>query len=766
MTSRLPAACLLLPAVLAAQAPSKELSPPRLEAVIAVDGVLDEPAWREAARADGFFQFRPVDSRPAEDSTVVLVWYSPEAIHVGILAYDRAPETVRATLADRDNIGSDDQVTIFLDTFNDRRRAYFFGVNPFGVQDDGVRSEGGFSASSGGSGSTDRNPDFLWQSKGVRTEFGWSAELRIPFKSLRWGGGEEQTWGFNVQRVTRRTGYEDTWTDVRRANASFLAQAGALTGIRGIRRGVVMEVQPAVTADFPGVRRPDGSFDRSDVRHDVGANFRLGFTRTTLDGTINPDFSQVEADAGLVTINERFALFFPERRPFFLEGIELFASPNNLVYTRTVANPLAGAKLTGKLGRWSVAHLTALDEFGQSPDGGVTDDTEALVNITRLRRDVGENSVAGVTLTNRDEDGDFNRVVAADARLVFKRLYYLQVQGGASVTRDARDDDWRTAPLWEVEVDRTGRAFGFNYKVTAIGGDFETWSGFVNRTGIVTGRAFNRYSIYGSRGAFLEQASVFGGVSRIWEYGNFLGAEALEGGNELNWSARLRGGWNLGGAFELGFVRFDRPAYAGYAVDAPGGPAPFRPASGVFDAPSMNVNVTTPTWRTWEGSVRVSTGETAIFPEAARGVAHSATAEVTLRPTPAVRVFGTLRAQRLNRERDGSEFARTIIPRLKVEVQPNRFLFFRLVAEYRSERQAALRDPATGRAILVGGLPTASRTTDRLRMDWLASYEPTPGTVAFLGYGATLAGSRALTFRDLERTDDGIFVKVAYLFRR
>ncbi|MDX2262027.1 MAG: carbohydrate binding family 9 domain-containing protein [Gemmatimonadales bacterium] len=179
---------LLVPAVVSSQEAPPDLPIPGSEVEIAVDGVLDEPVWSRAARAGNFFQFRPVDSRPAEDSTVVLVWYSPTAIHFGILAYDREPGTVRATLSDRDNIGSDDQVMIYLDTFNDRRRAYFFGVNPFGIQDDGVRSEGGFSTSSGGSGSTDRNPDFIWESKGQLTPFGWSAEIKVPFKTLRWGG--------------------------------------------------------------------------------------------------------------------------------------------------------------------------------------------------------------------------------------------------------------------------------------------------------------------------------------------------------------------------------------------------------------------------------------------------------------------------------------------------------------------------------------------------------------------------------------------------
>ncbi|MBK7594704.1 MAG: hypothetical protein IPJ11_05555 [Gemmatimonadetes bacterium] len=435
-----------------------------------------------------------------------------------------------------------------------------------------------------------------------------------------------------------------------------------------------------------------------------------------------------------------------------------------------MANPLAGGKVTGKYGAWTVAHLTALDEFGAARDGSATADTRSLANLTRLRRDVGDNSVAGITLTNRDEDGHHNRVISADTRIVFNKLYYFQGQLGASFTKDDRSDKFRSDPLWDLEVDRTGRAFGFNYKITAIGNDFETWSGFVNRTGIATARAFNRYSVYGSRGALIEQATVFGGISRIYRYSE-LGGKALEGGQELNASMRLRGGWNLSSRGELAFVRFDPAAYANYTVDRTtvglgAVPQPFPLSSGIYDALGASLTISTPTWRLWQGSLRVERGTKAIFPEAAEARGTSATASITMRPSPAVRVFGTLAVQKLERKRDGSEFARTVLPRLKVEVQPNRSLFFRMVGEYRSERQAMLIDPVSGDPILINGSASPARQTDRLRVDWLASYEPTPGTVAFLGYGSTLRGDRPLTFRELERTEDGLFVKVAYLFRR
>ncbi|MFZ9690037.1 MAG: hypothetical protein ACO3DS_09405, partial [Phycisphaerales bacterium] len=324
----------------------------------------------------------------------------------------------------------------------------------------------------------------------------------------------------------------------------------------------------------------------------------------------------------------------------------------------------------------------------------------------------------------------------------------------------------RAAARWGVERPRTGRAWGFNYKATEIGRDFATWSGFVNRTGIVSARAFNRLSLYGARGAFVEQFSTFGGFNRLWESGRLFGNRSIEGGDELNWSLRLRGGWNLGGSFENGFVRFDPAAYAGYQVQGATAPTLFVPGTGVFDALQLNANVSTPLFRRWDASVRFEGGETAIFPEAAQGTGISATTTVNLRPSPAVRVSGSLRYQRLDRADDGSEFARTVLPRLKTEYQPNRYLFFRLVAEYRSERQAALRDPMSGRPLLVTGRLVGRRETNRLRMDWLASYEPTPGTVAFIGYGSTLNGERPLSFRELARQDDAFFLKVAYLLRR
>src|SRR3954470_22722574 len=185
---------------------------PRLESSIQIDGKLDEPVWLQATRLTGFWQYQPVDGRPAEEETEVLVWYAPDAIYFGVIAHDRNPRAIRATVADRDNIDNEDQVVLDLDTFHDRRRAFFFGVNPLGVQADGVRSEGAGQVSSLIPGSVDKNPDFTSESKGRLTYRVYKVEIRIPFRSVRYPGGGPQTWGFNVTRIVQRTGYTDTWT--------------------------------------------------------------------------------------------------------------------------------------------------------------------------------------------------------------------------------------------------------------------------------------------------------------------------------------------------------------------------------------------------------------------------------------------------------------------------------------------------------------------------------------------------------------------------
>src|SRR5688572_14777293 len=255
---------------------------PRLDSVITVDGRLDEPVWSRAARLTDFSQYQPVDGRPADDPTEVLVWYSPEAIHFGIRAFEPHGDVVRATRANRDNIASEDHIQLLLDTNNDRQIAFLFGVNPLGVQQDGTRSAsfgggaGGFSATGGGSrninpleGNVDLNPDYVFASRGRLVPNGYQVEISIPFKSLRYQEASVQTWGIHVLRRVQHSGFQDTWAPAVRANANFLAQSGTLEGLRDMRRGLVLEATPTATGRVDGSRAVAGGRDYA-TKGDVG----------------------------------------------------------------------------------------------------------------------------------------------------------------------------------------------------------------------------------------------------------------------------------------------------------------------------------------------------------------------------------------------------------------------------------------------------------------------------------------------------------------
>jgi hypothetical protein len=481
---------------------------------------------------------------------------------------------------------------------------------------------------------------------------------------------------------------------------------------------------------------------------------RLGFTNVTLDGTVNPDFSQVESDAGQVTVNERFALFFPEKRPFFLEGIELFATPSQLVYTRQIVDPIGGAKLTGKVGPFAVAHLTMADEDVDA------EGSEALFNITRLRRDFGSNSHVGMTYTDRSvlDARDYNRVAAADVRVVFARLYYAEAQVGGAWTRDALGA--RSDALWKLDVDRTGRNWGFHYSLNGIGDEFVTRSGFVNRNGIVTARGFNRLTAYGARGAWIESFTAFFGPGRIWRYDEFGRESAVEGDESVNLMLRLRGGWELSTEIERQFIQLEPGEFAGITS---GGTAyvPLDDVSG----PTVRMSVSSPTFQQVDANAELSRARVPIFAEGSAGDAWIASAGLTLRPTASLRIHATGTVEHISRARDGSEFARTVIPRLRAEAQPSRAILFRAIAEYRSERVSPLQDARTGAPLLRDGVPVNVPDRNGLQLDLLAAWEPSPGTVAYLGYGSTLVGDRGVSLTELERERDGFFLKLSYQFR-
>jgi hypothetical protein len=744
---------------------------PRIDTVVTIDGRLDEPVWTRAARLTGFSQYQPVDGRPAEEPTEVLVWYSPEAIYFGIRAQEIHGNVVRATQANRDNISSDDQVQLLLDTDNERELAFLFGVNPLGVQQDGTRSAqfaggaGGASATGGGSaninpldGTVDLNPDYVFQSKGRLVPGGYEVEVRIPFKSLRYPEGSVQSWGLHILRRVQHSGYQDTWAPAIRANANFLAQSGTLDGLHDLQRGLVLEATPTVTGRVDGLPDASGRTNYTSGS-DVGADVKWGIRQSlTLNGTINPDFSQVEADVGQVLLNERFALFYPEKRPFFLDALELFDTPNQLIYTRRIVAPRGGVKLTGKLAGINVAAMTVEDDGKYSWSG----DHNPLFGIARLRRDFGNRYTVGSVLTTREDGNDFSRLAGGDFRLYHSRLYFAQFQAVQSWTDSAGAN--RRGSLLQADWDRTGRAWGFHYTLRGVEPGFNAASGFINRTGIVQANIFNRLSFYGAKDALVQTYGSFFVFSRTWGYAS--GRPLIETNEGILPTATLRGGWQVGGTFSHGLFAYDPSLYNGltvvrsFATDT----IPFAVPGPERDQWSALLRATTPTTRFFSATGDVSWARVPIFREAAQGRSFRVDAAVDFRPTTALRNSLQVSRLTLTRTRDGSRFSTETIPRLKTEYQVTPSIFLRVVGQYSARSRSALED-RNGNPILVGGVRDTGSTTNEFSVDGLFSYRPIPGTLIYLGYGSTMEEPREFRFQDLRRTRDGFFGKLSYLFR-
>jgi len=734
---------------------------PRFEDVVKIDGVLDEPVWNRAAVLTGFSQYRPVDGRPADDSTAVLVWYGSDAIYFGIRAYEAHGHVVRATLADRDNIDADDRIEILLDAYLDHRRATMFAVNPLGVQEDGVWSDGVGAGAAGGpsaggrfDATIDLNPDYVYESRGHVTDWGYEVEVRIPFKSLRYQSADPQDWGIQIVRETQHSGYEETWTPAVRANASFLIQSGRLVGLTQLRRGLVLDLTPEFTTKVDGAPTSAGYDYRGTP--EVAGTVRWGLTQNlSMTGTANPDFSQVEADVGQVTLNQRFALFYPEKRPFFLEGLEQFDTPNQLIYTRRIVQPVFGAKLAGKVGGTGIAYLGAVDNQDQSATGG-----NPVYNMLRLRRDLGPTSTLGLAYTDRIDGNEYNRVFGVDARVVWRNIWFSSVQIAGAWTRDTAGG--RAGKLWDITfADRTGRAYGNHFELLGLERNFQDTSGFVNRTDIVAARTYNRFSWYGRPGALLEQLTAIVEYVPIWTYEDFgrLGP-TVEDTLQNNWIANLRGGWQGVLSLSLNHFGFDPADYAGYSVGA----TPFVVPHPLYHLPAASLTINTPN-RAVTSSATVGLGATPLFPEASEGRQVTLVTVTQFRPTPALRIEARWVHQRLTRAQDGSRFSTANIPRLKLEYQLTRAIFVRYVGQYLAQDQVALRDPHTGQPLFVNGNVARASVTNDFRNDVLFSYKPVPGTVLFVGYGASLTEADAFQFRNLSRTDDGFFFKLSYLLR-
>ena len=480
-----------------------------------IDGRLDDSVWETAAHITDFVQIAPVEGAPASEDTEVWMAYDADHLYFAFYAHYTRPETMRINRADREEIRGDDRMAILFDPFLDQQRAYQFEVNGYGVQADSLvnadgstgfsRSSGSGSASrgsgprrSGGSGMSssgqfgirgDDSWNALFDTGGQVVADGWTAEMRIPFKSLRYpsrGAGQPHRWGFQITRVIRDKSEAQSWSPISRGVAGQLTQFGTLEGLSDMSLSRNLELLPEVTGFRLGsLDTGSGEYSTDDPTGELGFGVKYGITpNLTADVTYNPDFSQIESDRPQIETNQRFALFYPEQRPFFLEGQEIFqtATPLTLVHTRTIVDPRFGGKLTGKVGQTTLGVVVADDEAA-----GRLDDTahplygtSAQTVLGRARYDFYAESYLGAIMTAREFGADYNRVAGVDGRFRLGRTHRISFLAAGSETEDETLGSL-SGGAFEADFSKQGRNVSYNVAHSRIDPGFLTSTGFLPR---------------------------------------------------------------------------------------------------------------------------------------------------------------------------------------------------------------------------------------------------------------------------------------------
>lgn len=458
-------------------------SPPRLEDFLNMEPA---PQWKDKlAKVDQLTQRIPTDGAPVSQRTEIYLGYDDRNLYAIFVCFDSEPHKIRGRLSRRDDIFDDDTVEIMLDTFNDHRRAYAFNANPLGVQADALWTEG-----------SDFDPSFdtVWNSVGKVTDRGFVVLMAIPFRSLRFSSSDPQTWGILLNRELPRNSEDTFWPPYSSRIQGRLNQEGTATGLQHISPGRNLQLIPY------GVFRSFKELDLQDPNHpfysqrtafgQVGLDAKVVLKdKFVLDMTANPDFSQIESDQPQVTVNQRFEVLFPEKRPFFLENSNYFQTPIQLLFTRRIVDPKWGVRLTGKDGPWAVGMLvadTASPGERVTPDNPLFDQ-HALFAIGRVSRDVGSQSSIGIMYADREVDGYFNRVGSIDGRFTLNRHWVASAQGAISATINPQDalfnmfnttGSYQAGTAAEALLQRIGRNFNYFLDYTDRSPNFRTLTGF------------------------------------------------------------------------------------------------------------------------------------------------------------------------------------------------------------------------------------------------------------------------------------------------
>lgn len=708
-----------------------EIVVPKLSTSPKIDGRLDENTWQEATRIGNFTEIKPGDNVRPRVETEVLLGYDDEKFYVGFVCYDTNVREIRATLIDRDEFRMDDLIWVDIDTFNDLQRAYGFTVNPCGVQGDQFADDWKF--------------DTNWESAAKILDDRWEAEIAIPFKSLRFPPKEEQCWRVHFTRFRPRESTEVySWAPISRDNPSIASQAGYLWINERISTSRDIEFLPYVVGAQTGVLA--NPTDRTSLRNDrgtgnIGLSIKYGLTSNlTLDLALNPDYSQIESDVTQIDVNTTFALFYPEKRPFFLEGKDIFETPIDAIYTRSTNDPLFAAKLTGKIGRTSIGYIIARDEHTpwvvpfEEYSFNFGSDKKSLSNILRAKQDILKDSYVGALITDRELSGSFNRVIGIDGSIRFKTIYNLSFQTLGSWTKEPND-----TTLFAGYPDLT---FGKNYSAAFDG---ESFSGVAYRFGLNRSARYWNFNIYHQNlsptfradDGFIEQNNHKKSYALTWLtfWPNKWMIEQIQPGisahvthnyrgvlkdQEISPSIQIqfKGQTSLSSCYTLSSEYFAEKRFDGLW--------------------NLSNDISTSFSKKFWGGVCFSTGKAINYSALDFGYERSFGIFGEIKPISRLRAELMFNRYWLWEKRGGKELYDVFVLYNKTTYQFSKHLSLRLVTQYYS-------------------------STRRFQFNPLLSYEPGPFTVFYIGL--------ASYFKDFgdpdgfRETDHQFFVKFQYLFR-
>jgi hypothetical protein len=703
---------------------SRVHEPPRLEWFIAgADGT----AVALGTPVTDFRQREPGDGTPVSQSTTAFLSYDDSKLYVVFVCKDD-PASIRANVARRESIAADDGVAVYLDTFHDRQRAYVFMVNPLGVQLDGFQTEGQ---------DEDLTFDTLWQSEGRLTSDGYVVRIAIPFRSLRFAPRGE-SWGIALGRFIRRSNEEAYWPYITKRVNSFVPQFGSLAGLHDISPGQNVQFIPYGVLARARVFDEDTPTFRTTGEQRIGLDAKLVFRDAlTFDATVLPDFSQVESDDPQVTVNERFEVFFPEKRPFFIENAGYFQTPINLLFSRRIVDPGLGARLTGRVGRWSLGAIAMNDRNPEQVDAGdPLAGRSAFVGALRLQRQIGEQSTLGLLATDREFAGSVHRTYAVDSRLKLGSNWAVDAQ---IVRSEAIESDSPRAAGWGLfsSVDAEGRHTEYRARYVGFTPEFTAPLGFVRRVGLHEVEQELQYKWRPESRPVVSYGPTLE-LLYNWDRRGGLQDREVEAGFQVEFTRETELEITRTETFEL----FE---------------------STRFHPHSTEVSFSTE-WLRWLEVGGSYVWGTDVNHDPAPGLepfladATEAGITVTLRPTPRLRVDDTFLVSRFTLDRARVFTERRL--RTRVNYQFNRFLSLRAIVDYEAVvPNAALSDEDDER---------------KWAADVLLTYLLNPGTALHLGYTdqhenvIVLPGlSREIRRTRSPQTSVGrqVFAKVSYLLR-